>query len=568
MKALILAAGYGTRLRPHTDHLPKPLFPINGSPIIDITIRRLIDQGITGIIINVHHLHQQITGYIRKQAYPVPVVTRHEETILGTGGAIKNVADFLGDAPFLVVNSDIITNIDIPSVAEFHRRHHPAATLVLHDHAAFNKVLVNDKGAIFSFSGQDKTLGPGIRCLAFTGIQIVDPLIMDFIPETSGAVSSIDVYEQMIAKGRAVKAYVAETPYWIDVGTPESFAQAAFDRNASRAFQKAFTTDPPDRMVRTLLAGDGSDRQWYRIESGGCRMILADHGIHATGNTSEADAFVATGTHLFRKNVPVPEIYYADTFSGHVYVADLGDTHLQAQIQNTRDEHAIVSIYEQVIDAAIKMWTDGKTGFDPAWTCQTPTYDRQLILEKECRYFVDAFLKAFLGMDMAYENLAEEFSALADLALENAVPGLMHRDFQSRNIMIHQNKPWFIDFQGARSGPVQYDLASLLTDPYVNLPASIQARLLEYSIIRLEQVMAIDRGKFIKGYQYCALARILQALGAFGFLSKVKNKPFFETFIPIALENLRTRLVTFHSRQFPVLTETVKNALISYHQNR
>ena len=568
MKTLILAAGYGTRLRPHTDHLPKPLFPIGGSPIIDITIRRLIDQGITGIIINVHHLHQQITDYIRKQAYPVPVVTRHEETILGTGGAIKNVADFLGDAPFLVVNSDIITNIDIPAVAGFHRRCRPAATLVLHDHAAFNKVLVNDKVTIFSFSGQDKTLGPGIRCLAFTGIQIIDPLIMDFIPETSGAVSSIDVYEKMIAKGHAVKAYVAENPYWIDMGTPETFAQAAFDRNASSAFQKAFTTDPPDRMVRTLLAGDGSDRQWYRIESGGCRMILADHGIHATGNTSEAAAFVAIGTHLFRKNVPVPEIYYADTFSGQVYVADLGDTHLQTQIQNTRDEHAIVSMYHQVIEAAVKMWTDGKTGFDPAWTCQTPTYDRQLILERECRYFVDAFLKAFLGMDMAYENLAEEFSALADLALENAVPGLMHRDFQSRNIMIHQNRPWFIDFQGARSGPVQYDLASLLTDPYVNLPASIQARLLEYSIIRLEQVLAIDRGKFIKGYQYCALTRILQSLGAFGFLSKVKNKPFFETFIPIALENLRTRLAKFHSRQFPVLTETVKNALISYHQNR
>ncbi|MEZ4550512.1 MAG: hypothetical protein R2874_08585 [Desulfobacterales bacterium] len=81
-------------------------------------------------------------------------------------------------------------------------------------------------------------------------------------------------------------------------------------------------------------------------------------------------------------------------------------------------------------------------------------------------------------------------------------------------------------------------------------------------------MLAIDREKFIKGYQYCALTRILQSLGAFGFLSKVKNKPFFKTFIPIALENLRTRLATFHSRQFPVLTETVKNALISYHQNR
>jgi NDP-sugar pyrophosphorylase family protein len=566
MKALILAAGHGTRLRPHTNHIAKPLFPVAGHPVIDITIRRLIDQGITAIIINVHHLHWQITDYIRQQQYPVPVVTRHEKDILGTGGAIKNVADFLGDAPFLVVNSDIITDIDILAVAGFHRRHRPAATLVLHDHAAFNKVLVDNKYNIVSFAGQNASPGPDIRCLAFTGIQIIDPMIMDFIPDNRGEVSSIDVYEKIISKGHALKAYVAENHYWMDIGTPENFAQSVFDLSVSRAFKRAFNADPADGIARTLLAGDGSDRRWYRITSEGRSMILADHGIHSADNTSEAAAFVAIGTHLFRKNIPVPEIYFADAFSGHVYVADLGDTHLQAKIQKNKDEQTILSIYHQVIDAAMRMWTDGKEGFDPDWTCQTPAYDRQLILEKECRYFVEAFLNTLLEMDIAYENLAEEFSELADLTLENAVFGLMHRDFQSRNIMIHNDTPWFIDFQGARTGPVQYDLASLLTDPYVNLPESIQTRLLEYSITRLGQVMEIDREKFLTGYRYCALARILQSLGAFGFLSKVKHKPFFETFIPIALENLCARLVAFHSHQFPVLTETVKNALISYHQ--
>jgi aminoglycoside/choline kinase family phosphotransferase len=171
-------------------------------------------------------------------------------------------------------------------------------------------------------------------------------------------------------------------------------------------------------------------------------------------------------------------------------------------------------------------------------------------------------------MNISYGNLAAEFSALAERALGNAVSGLMHRDFQSRNIMICADNPFFIDFQGARFGPIQYDLASLLTDPYVNLPASIQNRLLDYSIDRLKPLIKIDREKFIKGYQYLALTRILQSLGAFGFLSKARNKPFFEQFIPIALDNLRDRLVGSHSHLFPVLTETVKTALMIYHANR
>lgn len=562
MKALILAAGYGTRLLPHTHHTPKPLFPVSGSPLIDLTIRRLIEQGITGIIINVHHLHQQIEHYIQRQKYPIPVHTRYEPRILGTGGAIKNVADFLEDRPFLMINSDILTDIDIGAVISFHRHHPHPATLVMHDYPTYNKVWCDENDNIIAFSEEQMNMPPGAACLAFTGIQVLDPPVMNFIPDSRQLISIIDVYQKMIASGLTIKAYTSINHYWRDIGTPESYSRAVFERTAPAVFEKAFGSGKHGASERTLLAGDGSDRRWYRITSNRHSLILGDHGIRPDCHTAEVDAFINIGMHLFQKNIAVPEIFYADPFSGHVYVKDLGDINLQSVINREPDSEKIISRYHQVIDRAIDMWLNGLESFDPAWTYQSRTYDRNMILDKECRYFVEAFLNIWLNMDVSWEALEAEFQALAHRALENAVTGFMHRDLQSRNIMIFEDTPFFIDFQGGRIGPVQYDLASLLTDPYVHLNDSIQEALLDYSIQKLAEVISIDPPAFAACYRYCSITRILQSLGAFGHLSKAKNKPFFEQFIPIALTNLHARLQSPQIHPFPVLTETVKNALI------
>ncbi|MBC2714488.1 MAG: phosphotransferase [Desulfobacteraceae bacterium] len=562
MKALILAAGYGTRLRPHTEHIPKPLFPIAGQPLIDLTIRRLIDMGITGIVINVHHLHQQITSFILSRNYPIEVFTRYEEKILGTGGAIKNVSDFLDDQPFLVINSDILTDIDILSVRTFHQQHHHPATLVMHDYPTFNNVWVDENENIIEFSDKEKNMPNGFSCQAFTGIQILDPLSMKFIPKNK-FISIIDVYREMIKKGLTIKAYTLKNHYWRDIGTPESFTEAVYDKIVPAAFATAFAQENQGLFDRTLLAGDGSDRRWYRISSNSRCMIMADHGINSENQTAEVDSFIKIGEHLFKNKIPVPEIFHSDSFSGQVYVQDLGDINFQAVIQEEANDKNIIRLYQQVIDQALCMSVIGAESFDLSWTFQTKEYDRQLILDKECRYFVDAFLNNYLKIDASYADFETEFDCLADHALENAVTGFMHRDLQSRNIMVSDGKIFFIDFQGARLGPIQYDLASLLTDPYVNLPESTQEILLDYSADRLGQLISIDKPKFILGYRYCSITRILQSLGAFGYLSKIKNKPFFEQFIPIALKNLHERLKSPEMNQFHLLTETVKNALIS-----
>ena len=138
MKALILAAGLGTRLQPYTLTTPKPLFTLAGRPLLDIHIQNLVDAGCEAVAVNTHHLHTQIAAYIAAQHFAIPVHVRHEPAILGTGGAIRNFADFWDRRPFMVVNADIHAAIDLRAVYEFHLRHRPAATLVLIDHPEFS----------------------------------------------------------------------------------------------------------------------------------------------------------------------------------------------------------------------------------------------------------------------------------------------------------------------------------------------------------------------------------------------------------------------------------------------
>ena len=162
MKALILSAGLGTRLRPYTDHTPKPLFTICGRPLLDIIITKLIRAGCESIMINTHHLHTQIEAFIAQQTYTIPIETRYEPHILGTGGAIINVKAFWNDQPFMVVNADIVTTIDFRAVYDFHCKHGHPVTLVLTDDPEFNSVITDADGfvvdPVISFPGTDPTV--------------------------------------------------------------------------------------------------------------------------------------------------------------------------------------------------------------------------------------------------------------------------------------------------------------------------------------------------------------------------------------------------------------------------
>jgi NDP-sugar pyrophosphorylase family protein/aminoglycoside/choline kinase family phosphotransferase len=571
MKALILAAGLGTRLRPYSENTPKPLFTIANRPLLDITISNLIDSGCKAIIVNTHHLHQQIDVYLTRKKYPVPVTTRHEPDILGTGGAIKNVADFWDNVPFMVINSDIVTDIDFKDVYEFHLNHRHPATLVLHDDPEFNTVALNKDGFIQDFDKCFSITDPSdspingskpfnfekYKRLTFTGIQVLSPELLELIPDNV-FFSIIDGYKKLMSQNKKICAYITKDRYWKDLGTPERYKLAVFDKMASEAFKKAFPGIAGSTVVRTELYGDGSDRKWYRVTRGDQSLVMADHGIRQDNSTCETDAFVAIGLHLHAKGIPVPKIYSYDTFSGHVFMEDLGDTNLQALANNSENQDDIVSHYKLLIRHIGKLSVDGGRDFDPAWTYQTAYYSKDLILEKECRYFVDAFLKGYLKMNIRFPDFEDEFRSLADKTLRFSTHGFMHRDLQSRNIMVKNNRFYFIDFQGGRLGPVQYDLASLLIDPYVNLSRSVQDILLQFAVKTLSPAIRIPPDKFLSCYRYCAITRNLQILGAFGFLSRIKKKTYFEKYIPSAIKSLSYNLSSLGNTEFPNLTSIAR----------
>ncbi|HIJ56991.1 MAG TPA: phosphotransferase [Deltaproteobacteria bacterium] len=555
MKALVLAAGLGTRLLPYTRYTPKPLFTIGGRTFLDIILCSLQDAGCEAIAVNTHHLASQIESFVIAQNYSVPIRTCYEPEILGSGGAIKNIEDFWDNRPFLVVNSDIITDIDFRSVYEFHLAHDYPATLVLHDCPEFNTVSVSSDGFVTGFPADSKT-GESAK-LTFTGIQVLDPEIINWIPRDRFS-SSIEIYKQLISEDRSIKAHILNGNFWSDMGTPARYKKAVYNQMAAIAFQKAFATGIGKKIERSRIAGDGSDRTWYRITSHKHSIILADHGIRQQQSVSEADSFVSIGCHLHKKGVPVPKIHHSDPFSGLVFMEDLGDIHLQSAVQESDDTDHICTLYREIIGRLIHMSIEGRKNFDPNWTYQTSEYDKKMILEKECRYFVEAFLNGFMHRNRHFGDYETEFDTLAENAVRFGINGFMHRDFQSRNIMIHEGQFHFIDFQGGRIGPIQYDLASLLADPYVSLPLFLQNRLLEDCADLYEFKTGVSKDNFIKGYRYCAVTRNLQILGAFGFLSRVKKKQYFAQYIPKALKTLKQNFDYFPEDEFPKLTRLVK----------
>ena len=553
MKALILSAGLGTRLRPYTEHTPKPLFPIGDKPALAHIIDRLVEGGCTEAAINTHHLHRRIESYIAAQHYPIRVSICYEPSILGTGGAIKNLEDFWDQYPFMVVNSDIVTDIDFGDVYRLHCTHDHLVTLVLKDHPAVNTVSVDGNRYVTGFGPAGNSIS---NQLTFTGIQVLDPAVLGLIPQNR-YFHSVDLYEELLGRGHKIVAYIANDKKWTDIGTIPDYRNAALAALTPKAFEAAFSKNLLGTVHKERLSGDGSDRRWYRVQSGHQSLILADHGIHGPADREEVDAFIDIGRFLHGQQVPVPKIHAQNRFAGLVFLDDLGNVHLQDVVLAAGHKKKVIHIYRRIIDGIISFWLSAAKGFDTGWTYQSEAYDQTLILEKECRYFMEAFVSDYSGLEFHYDHLEEEFEQLADGAIQHAMIGLMHRDMQSRNIMLSGEDFFFIDFQGARLGPLQYDIASLLIDPYVALPAWAREVLLAHGNDRLKARGVDVPDRFFQGYRYCAVCRNLQILGAFGYLSRVKRKPYFENYIPQAVETLEQNLAAFGAAAFPRLRSLV-----------
>ncbi len=223
MKAMILAAGFGTRLRPLTHSRPKALVPVGNRPLLEHAISYLASFGVTQVMVNAHHHWSQVKRYLNNFSLEGSMPEIHlsmEEEILGTGGAIKKVQDFWDQRPFLLFNVDVLTNIDLKAAWEAHLKTGAMATLVVHDHPRFNMVKVDDDLWIKGFHQSPK---PGL--LAFTGIHVIDPRLLDLIPPNRFC-SIIECYRCAIAKGLPIRAHYTKGIKWADVGTIASYVEA------------------------------------------------------------------------------------------------------------------------------------------------------------------------------------------------------------------------------------------------------------------------------------------------------------------------------------------------------
>jgi len=245
MKAMILAAGLGTRLRPLTDDRPKALVDIAGRTPLELTLTRLRDFGIRDVIINTHHFADMIVQYLADHKnFGMRIEISHEDALLDTGGGLKKAAHFFldsssADEPFIMHNVDVISNIDLGRMVKFHTEHQALATLAVQDRKTSRYLLFDDASQLCGRkSGKDDTTelvrqAQHLNPLAFNGIHVISPRFLSMMTE-EGAFSIIATYLRLTASGEKILAFRADEYHWRDLGTPGGVAQAALDLSSGR----------------------------------------------------------------------------------------------------------------------------------------------------------------------------------------------------------------------------------------------------------------------------------------------------------------------------------------------
>lgn len=254
MKAMILAAGFGTRLRPLTEKIPKALIPVANLPLMERNIALLKSWGIKDIIINAHYLSEAISNFASKLNDPdLNITVKTENEILGTGGGIANCADFLKDDTFVVFNGDILTDINIVTALKEHKENGSTATMILHDRAPFNQIVIDKNHKILKIHRSR-----GSERLAFTGIQILEPEILNHIPNSRYSDIIKECYNPLVEAGENIMAHVVTGHYWFDLGTTDSYVEA--NRFLLKSTGKKFLTG-----TGTRIPSDVSLKGWAVI---------------------------------------------------------------------------------------------------------------------------------------------------------------------------------------------------------------------------------------------------------------------------------------------------------------
>jgi NDP-sugar pyrophosphorylase family protein/aminoglycoside/choline kinase family phosphotransferase len=606
-KALVLAAGLGTRLRPLTETCPKPLLPVWNLPLLERVLRLLESWGVEEIAVNLHWHPERIQAYLAARAGSAKIRCSFEPEILGTGGALRPVRDFLGGEPFWVMNADIAAAVDpAPFVAAFERGGKFAATW-LEPKKGPRTVEADRRGRVTCYrSPTPAVAGTYTLC----GLHLLSPDVFAYLPEDKPFCTLVEVFERAMENGVFVDSVVVRDSYWDDAGTVESLLRihadakrlaraghaggalydAAADRLAERATSffcvgpeasvgakakgrdsvvwgrarvadgaalkhcvvtggevcgtvenaacvgaDAVTDDALPAALAALgwraettaaaaLGARGSNRTFWRLYGNGGSAIY----VRYTDERPENLRYAGHARLLASAGVPVPAVR-VDLPGPHALVLeDWGDESLQLLMERHADRAE--ALYRPVVEALARLHREGTQAVDRTGTPLEPPFDAALYAW-EHRLFEENLLVKRYGYEALPENVRAELKKVAQ-RLEAAKQAVIHRDFQSSNVLFRGKRFVFIDFQGMRRGSAAYDLASLLYDPYVKLTPEIRTRLAaHYGKCCPEHPEAVEL--FFEG----AVQRLVQALGAYGRLAGLGLSGFVRHIEP-ALENL------------------------------
>lgn len=574
-RAVILAAGFGSRMWPLTRVCPKALLPYQGEALLYRSLRMLREWGVREVLVNAHHLGEQVMKGLVDQPLPgLRIQLSYEPEILGTGGALVKAGWFLDEQPTWMLNADILAGLDPAPLIRHHRRHRPFASLWMHEQEGPRTVRL-DGDRVVDFA--DPAPGsPGTA--TFCGLHLMDRRVLDYLP-AEGCSSIITAYRGAMAAGEVVDGLILPDATWADLGTPEQVVAAhegGFIDSSARVAARAVVRDSvigagaelragarveralvgPNTLVHgrvtrlavpatqalepevlnrlprwcakataDCLAPRGSDRTFFRLQTARQRGILMRSGSARPEN----ERFASHARFLAKAGVDVPEVLLHQP--GLLLVEDLGDDELLARPTEARFR-ACIPLIQALHRVRVPRGMKLEKSFTKAY------------LEWEH----DLFLTHFEGGPVS-AAVRRDLRALAT-RLARAPRVLLHRDLQSTNLLFHRGVPHFIDFQGMRMGPAMYDVASFLADPYVNLSAATQHRLLH---------AYTEDPELLAQYPLACVQRLLQALGAYGRLGAQAGTRRFLAHIPAGLAQLQRAL---HAQNgLPNLREFIDHAV-------
>lgn len=299
-----------------------------------------------------------------------------------------------------------------------------------------------------------------------------------------------------------------------------------------------------------LLTGSGSNRQYFRMT--GIRNLIAVRGE----SIAENRAFIYMARHFHEKGISVPEVLAVSDDESCYIQEDLGDTLLFNAIANGRNTGIFSNHEKELIRKSITVLPSiqfkGAEDMDFGMCYPLSDFNRRTVMW-DLNYFKYCFLKA-TGISFNENSLEDDFEAITDILLGSSSETFMYRDFQSRNVIIKDEEPYFIDFQGGRKGPIYYDVASFLWQAKANFNSEIREEMIETYISEANKFTEINSDEFKKTLHHFVVFRTMQVLGAYGFRGLFERKTHFIESIPYALNNLQT-LFKNHSNEYPYLSK-------------